>query len=348
MAFQDIAGNGRVKRILELALARDRVPNSLLFAGPDGVGKGRTALTLAKALNCLERTDDSCDRCSSCLAIDGGRFPDVMEVETAEDKKGVAIEQIRTLKMMAYLRPMAGRKRVFIVSAADKMSGDAANSVLKVLEEPPLFSHIILVTAKPHLLAPTIRSRCQTLAFAPVTDEEIERILLDKFAAAAVAHGATPTVEDAVLAASRARIITLLVEGNLDRALGLEWEEVQSLKDEAWATFDALFSGQRGSLFLDRFGTLQKPVLEDFKQTVELYASFARDILLVKLGGDPSFLLNPDFEPRLRDAAARTSAGRLLTILAEIEFVLKEIGGNLNKNLLAASFFSNFGEMRNV
>ena len=85
MAFQDIAGNGRVKQILKLALARDRVPNSLLFAGPDGVGKGRTALTLAKALNCLERTGDSCDRCSSCLAIDGGRFPDVMEVETAGD-----------------------------------------------------------------------------------------------------------------------------------------------------------------------------------------------------------------------------------------------------------------------
>jgi len=331
MAFKDIPGAGRIKRTLKLALSRGRVPNSLLFTGPEGVGKRRTALTLAKALNCREMSDDSCDRCSSCLAIDGGRFPDVMEIETAEDKAGVAIEQIRLLKHLAYLRPMAGRKRVFIVSAAEEMSEAAENSVLKVLEEPPLFSHIILVTASPFLLLPTIVSRCRTLAFAPVRREEIERILVER-----------DYPED------RARVLSLLVGGNLERALELEWDEVQELKEESWTLLEGLLSGRNASLFLDRFGGLAKSALEPFRETMEILASFVRDMVLLKTGGEGRFLLNPDFEDRLREAAGSATVPRLLGLLAEMDFVLTELPKNLNKNLLAAAFLSNFGELRHV
>ena len=331
MAFKDIPGAGRVKRTLKLALSRGRVPNSLLFTGPEGVGKRRTALTLAKALNCLERNDDSCDRCSSCLAIDAGRFPDVMEVETAEEKSAVAIEQIRLLKHLAYLRPMAGRKRVFIVSGAEEMSEAAENSVLKVLEEPPLFSHIILVTASPFLLLPTIVSRCRTLTFAPVGREEIERILVERD-----------------YPADRARILSLLVGGNLERALELDWDEVSELKEASWALLEGLVSGRSASLFLDRFGGLSKAVQEPFRETMEILASFVRDMLLLAAGGDPRLLLNPEYEGRLRETAAGVPVRRLLGMLAVMEFVLAELPRNLNKNLLATAFLSNMGELRHV
>jgi DNA polymerase III delta' subunit len=157
MAFKDVVGNERIKRILKLALERGRVPNSLLFCGPEGVGKKAMALTLAKTLNCLNLTTDSCDECPSCEAIDKGVHPDVMVI--AAEKQEIKIEQTRFLKQMAYLRPMTGKKRVFIVVDASEMSDPAANSLLKVLEEPPPYAHLILVTASPFLLFPTILSR---------------------------------------------------------------------------------------------------------------------------------------------------------------------------------------------
>ncbi|OGD20759.1 MAG: DNA polymerase III subunit delta' [Candidatus Aminicenantes bacterium RBG_16_63_16] len=329
MAFKDVAGNVRIKRTLKLALERTRVPNSLLFCGPEGVGKKAMALTLAKALNCLNLTTDSCDACRSCEAIDKGVHPDVMVI--AAEKQEIKIEQTRFLKQMAYLRPMTGKKRVFIVVDAAEMSDAAANSLLKVLEEPPLHSHLILVTASPFLLFPTILSRCQTLAFSAIGREEIEEILLERN-----------------FGTEQARILALLVDGNLERALDLEWEDVQSLKEESWALFEALASGDRSALFLERFGTLAKAVQEEFGRTLEVFSSFVRDILLLRLGGDPQFLLNPDFEPRLREASAAWTVRRVLGVLEELDFVLTELPKNLNKGLLATTFFSNFGELRHV
>lgn len=331
MAFKHIEGNERAKRILKLALERGRLPNSLLFAGPEGVGKRRMALTLAKALNCLRLTADSCDACDSCRAIDEGRFPDVMVIDVKEEKKAVAIDQIRLLRHMAYLRPMAGKKRVFIIEDAEDMSTPAANSLLKVLEEPPPLSRIVLLAASPFLLLPTIRSRCRTLSFTAMTNEEVERVLRD--------HDRR---ED------QARILALLARGNLRRALELDWEEVLVRKEGSWLLFEALLSGDRSSLFLDRFGTLPKAVLEEFGETLELFSSFARDILLLKLGGDIRLLLNPDYEDRLRTASARWAVGQILSALAEFDFVLAELPKNLNKNLLAAALFSNIGEYRNA
>lgn len=329
MAFKDVVGNERIKRILKLALERTRVPNSLLFCGPEGVGKKAMALTLAKTLNCLNLTTDSCDECSSCEAIDKGVHPDVMII--AAEKQEIKIEQTRFLKQMAYLRPMTGKKRVFIVVDAAEMSDPAANSLLKVLEEPPPYAHLVLVTASPFLLFPTILSRCQTLAFSAIGREEIEKILLERN-----------------FGPEQARILALLVDGNLDWALDLEWEEVQSLKEESWALFEALASGDRSALFLERFGTLAKAVQEEFGRTLEVFSSFVRDILLLRLGGDPQFLLNPDFEPRLREASAAWTVRRVLGVLEELDFVLAELPKNLNKGLLATTFFSNFGELRHV
>ncbi len=329
MAFKDVAGNERVKRILRLALERNRVPNSLIFSGPAGVGKTALALTLAKTLNCRTLTTDACDECPSCRAIDDGRHPDVMTF--AAEIRDVKIEQTRLLKQMAYLRPMSGKRRVFIIEEAENLNDASANSLLKVLEEPPSFSHIILVTDSPHRLLPTIRSRCRTLAFSAIGREEIERILVERD-----------------FSRDQARILALLVDGNLDRAQELEWEEVQALKEEAWALFEALASTDRASRFLERFGSVPKSVQEEFGEVLEVFSSFARDILLLRLGGDPSLLLNPDLEGRLRAAAASWAGPQAVGVIEEIDRALADLGGNLNKGLLALTFFSNFTELTHV
>jgi DNA polymerase-3 subunit delta' len=329
MAFKDVAGNVRIKRLLKLALERGRVPNSLIFAGPEGVGKTDMALTLAKALNCQAMTTDSCDACPSCRTIDNGAHPDVMAL-TAEIRD-VKIEQIRLLKHMAYLRPMTGRRRVFIIEEAENLNEPSSNSLLKVLEEPPSFTHIILVTPSPFRLFPTIRSRCQTVTFAAIGREEIEEILLER-----------------AFSPEQARILALLVGGNLERALELDWDEVRSLKEEAWGLFEAIASPDRSSQFLERFGAVPKAVQEEFGGVMEVFSSFARDILLLRLGGDAALLLNPDFEGRLREAASSWSVPQVLGVLAELDVLLVELAGNLNKGLLATTFFSTFGELRHA
>ncbi len=340
MAFKDIAGNDRVKHVLRMALSRHRLPNSLLFSGPAGVGKTATAVTVAKALNCETREDDACDACPSCRAINEafqdpekqGLAPDVMFVDIEESKKKIAIDQIRLLKQMAYLRPMTSRTRVFIVQGADAMSEDASNSILKVLEEPPPASTLILVTERPHLVLPTIRSRCRILEFSLVAREEIVRAL--------VAAGQP---------ADRAKLLAFLANGSMESALERDWDEVLEGRQGAWEMFRALLAGNGGSDFLNAFAFVTRAMGGDeLRRTLELFASFARDAILVREGGDDRFLLNPDLGEELRAAAELTNLPRLQACLASVDAALAGMDRNLNLNLLAAAFYSSFGEMPHV
>jgi DNA polymerase-3 subunit delta' len=187
------------------------------------------------------------------------------------------------------------------------------------------------LTSSPFLLLPTILSRCQNLAFSAISKEEIEEILVD--------HDYPE---------EQARILSLLVDGNLERALDLGWEDVQTLKARSWELYEAITAGRQPSLFLERFGSPAKSSQEEFQQTLEIFASFTRDILLLDFRGDTRFLLNPDYEAKLREASGAWPARRAAALLGEIDFVLTELPKNLNKSLLAAAFFSNVGELSHV
>jgi DNA polymerase-3 subunit delta' len=322
MSFQDIAGNGHIKKILRLALQRRRVPNSLLFNGPEGVGKRETALVLAKALNCLQKTDDSCDVCDNCRAIDSRKFPDIIEISPERDV--IKVEQMTVIKQMAYLKPMIGRKRVFIVDPADKMNEESANSVLKVLEEPPLFSHIILLSDNQAFILPTIKSRCQTLNFLPVSTEEIQQALRER------------GFEE-----EKARIMALLVRGNMERALALDWDDIQQRRQEAWSLFLGLIGQEGSSRFLKKFAFQRRnQVKEDLEQTLEFFSSFCRDLVMMQENGDPGLLFNPDFEPRIRDSVAALRLDEALRWLGLIDQALANLDRNLNMSLLVSSFYS--------
>ena len=325
MAFQNILGNRRVKMILFKALQRNRVPHSLFFVGPEGVGKMETALVVAKALNCLQKTDDSCEECFSCLAINKKNFPDVMEV--LPQKNVIKIEQMRLLKSTAYLKPMVGKKRVFIISDAEKMRVEASNSLLKILEEPPSFSHIILLTDNPYLILPTIKSRCQVLSFAPVFKEEIEKVLLEKG-----------------YEAEQARVISLVVHGNLKYALSLDWEDLQENRKKAWQVLFALIKKENASVFLKEFSSSRLMGRQEIEKIFDFLSSFCRDIVLLKEEGDLSHIMNPDYEQGLREISRLLSLDQALDFLNKIDYSLYALQKNLNVNLLMSSLFSHFME----
>ncbi|MGD9345118.1 MAG: DNA polymerase III subunit delta' [Candidatus Aminicenantes bacterium] len=319
MAFDDVLGNNRTKKILKKSLERKRIPNSLLFFGPEGVGKRDVALVLAKAMNCLKKKDDACEICASCRAIENGKFPDVMVI--GPEKNVLKIEQMRAMKQTAYLKPMVGRKRVFVVDQAEKMNDEAANSVLKILEEPPVFTHIILITHNPFLILPTIRSRCQDLSFSQISKQDIEKVLVERG-------------QDE----EKARIISLLVRGNLKQALNLDWEEVQPMREQAWQLFEAVSIGKGISSFIKAYAFERRDSIEaKFVRMLEILSSFGRDLLLIKSSGNEKLLMNPDYENGLREAALRFSLGQVLEFLVKIDSALYALERNVNVNLLVST-----------
>ncbi len=326
MAFKDILGNSRVKNILRKALQKDKVPNSMLLYGPGGIGKRDMALVLAKAMNCERKKDDACEVCTSCKAINAGNFPDVLEI--SPEKEVIKIDQMRILRKVAYLKPMMGKKRVFVVVDADKMTEEAANSLLKILEEPPLFSYIILVAHNPFMIMSTIKSRCQVLNFSPVSKEEIGKILVEK------------GYEE-----NKARIISLLVRGNLKQALSLEWEEVQDKRAKAWQLFLSLLRKGKVALFLRNYATSRGTLVRgEWEQVLEMLSSFCRDSILIKEKSDSRLLMNPDYEKEIKKEEALLSLEGLIDCLTKIDYTIYGLGKNLNVNLLVSSFFSYFKE----
>jgi DNA polymerase-3 subunit delta' len=146
---------------------RSRVAHALLLSGQVGLGKRQFAERLARALLCAEPSDtgDACGRCRQCQLLAAGTHPDLARVEPAEEGKAIVVDQIRALGEFITTRPHSAERKVTIICPAEKMNINAANSLLKLLEEPPLGSVLILVSDRSAMLPPTVRSRCQRVDF---------------------------------------------------------------------------------------------------------------------------------------------------------------------------------------
>jgi DNA polymerase-3 subunit gamma/tau len=203
--FEEIIGQERVTRTLQNAIRTNRVVHAYLFAGHRGTGKTTTARILAKALNCVQGPTPTPDNvCPNCEAISGGYSVDVIEIDAASNR---GIEEIRELRDRIRLSPTEGRYKVYIIDEAHMLTTEAANALLKTLEEPPAHAILILVTTEPHRLPATILSRCQRFDFRRVSQKEIiarlkhiaagEGFTIDDRALALIAGNADGSVRDA-------------------------------------------------------------------------------------------------------------------------------------------------------
>jgi DNA polymerase-3 subunit delta' len=183
MSFREIVGHRRLKRLLARAVHSGTLPPSLVFAGPEGVGKKQVAYALAQALNCLEPVEaagggrDACGSCASCSRIARGLHPDVLTIKRPDDKSSIAVSQVRDLNRQVGYRPFEARHRVVVIDDADELGDDSQDALLKTLEEPPARNVFVLVTSRPNLLSTTVRSRCCVLRFAPLASAEIAEAL---------------------------------------------------------------------------------------------------------------------------------------------------------------------------
>src|SRR5580765_5800009 len=182
MPFRDVIGHRRLVDLLARAVSRASLPPSLIFAGPDGVGKRFVAAATAQALNCPNITAgsdraDACGTCSSCTRIARGMHPDVLIVEPG-DIGNIKIEQVRDVVDRAGYRPFEGKRRVVIIDEADALMPQAQNALLKTLEEPPPSSVFLLITARPDALLLTVLSRCPRLRFRPLDAGDVAAAMI--------------------------------------------------------------------------------------------------------------------------------------------------------------------------
>jgi len=204
--FAEIVGQEHVVQTLSNAIASGIISHAYLFSGPRGSGKTTIARLLAKSLNCRNRKEDQfepCNKCSSCLEMSGGRSLDLIEIDAASNR---GIDEMRELREGIKFSPAKEKYKVFIIDESHQLTKEAANALLKTLEEPPSHAIFVLATTEIHKMIPTIISRCQRFDFRKLNLQEIvkrlefickkEKAKIDKSALELIALNSDGSVRD--------------------------------------------------------------------------------------------------------------------------------------------------------
>lgn len=205
--FDDMVGQEHVIQTLRNAIASGRLGHAYLFSGTRGSGKTTTARLLAKAFNCTESNplQRPCNRCANCVAVNEGRFLDLIEIDAASN---TGVDDVRELRDKIQFAPNEGRYKVYIIDEVHMMSNAAFNALLKTLEEPPAHAIFILATTEEYKLPATVLSRCQRHTFRRIPLTRIverlqaicqrEGVQVEPAALQIVAHHATGSLRDAL------------------------------------------------------------------------------------------------------------------------------------------------------
>lgn len=312
MSFKDIKGQQQAIYALKQDLGQGRLAASYLFLGPEGIGKRKTAVALAKALNCQKEELDSCDSCASCIKIDAQNHPDVHWISPASEDS-IKIEDVRQLKKEISFRPYEGRHKVFIIDNAHQFSAEASNALLKILEEPPGSACIILISAKFTLLFKTVVSRCRIIRFYPMAREGLAEVLKQDYSQdAATAH-----------------FLAYFCEGRLGSGVQLKDTDVLKEKNKVIDQFTL-----PGVNNMSRAAIERKDVL---RNQLNILASWFRDIYMLKIGLPQAELIHLDRNADLIKAAKHYNFKDLEAIMDFISDSLRYLEENINPKLLLSN-----------
>lgn len=314
MHWSEIVGHPREIEMLRRAVDHHRLPPAYLFTGPEGVGRRQVAGALVKSLFCAERSgSDFCDACSVCRRIDSNSFPEVVLLSHADG--AIKIEKTREVQHLLAYRPSEGDRKAIIIDGAEDLTPAAANSLLKMLEEPPGGALFILIAGGTEGLLPTVISRCQRVAFAPLQVEEIAGVLARKLE----------------LDPEMARAIAASAQGSVSRALTISPETRRCFRE---LVEQVILQGKEGFFAEEVFSSNRLDMIAE----LELLRGFLRDCMVMKLKGSGSppaaGLMNPDFEDILLRERERCWED-LLARLELVEDGILLLRANANARLVA-------------
>lgn len=315
MGFSEFLGNERIVSALRGMFQRGRVPSSMLFTGPTGIGKFTLARMFAQAANCERLADDFCGDCDACRRI--GRLadptplieagltergesadaaavertplilethpdvwlivPDPVRLRTPVARPMIRVGQLRAVQRAAYFQPEV-RRRVFILDGAHTMRRNDADLFLKILEEPPLSATLILLAPAPDSVLPTIRSRCLQFHFAPVAAARIEAFLQGR------RQGKPAEVE----------LAARLADGSPGAAISIDLEESARLRRMLVRLIEQSVAGEKYQEIFAATAQLAKQEKESFENILSLLYSLFTDLLEASEGWKSSLPRNPD------------------------------------------------------
>lgn len=342
--FESIVGQQRPKRILTTFLRKDRIPHALLFSGIDGVGKRTTAMVFAMACNCDPRIssgrtdmgDDPaietpgtttrtysatpCNSCRSCNKIRSGHHPDVIHL--APSGSIIKIAQIRDLCRTLAMKPYEASYRFVIISDAQAMNPESGNALLKVLEEPPDRTILILSTSRPSDLLPTIVSRCQHIRFSPISQQDLKALLVRT-------QGVSPT---------EATVLAAMADGSFTKAMEMFKSDWMHRRNWLLAIFG---SDQPESISSKPIGLLMAIAerlsknREELADALAVLKSWIRDLVIS--GYRPQTMMNTDHTEVIQTTPQQVGLQQLLAGMSALQIAEREIQTNLNIRLIAES-----------
>lgn len=179
MSFDNLIGNEEVKEILRNSVKLNKILHSYMFIGQVGIGKTLFAKEFAKMILCQDTDNKPCNKCKSCLELQNNNHPDFILIEPEDSK--IKIEQIRNIQSKLLEKPIISNKKVYIIKEADTMTKEAANCLLKTLEEPPEYITIILIGSNENMFLNTIKSRCTKIYFNKIDDQTLKQFLEENY-----------------------------------------------------------------------------------------------------------------------------------------------------------------------
>lgn len=325
--FEDVIGQEHITRTLRNALRQGRTRHAYLFSGPRGTGKTTMARLLAKALNCLEADLDRrpCNVCANCVAVNEGRFLDLIEIDAASH---TGVDDVRDLRDKIAFAPSEGTYKVYIIDEVHRFSGAAFDALLKTLEEPPPHAVFVLATTEIAKVPATIKSRCLMFEFRRVSLAEVadrlaliaqtEDVSIDRAALELIAREGTGSVRDSIslldqLLADPSEHLTLdMTEQMLGTASS------QQVVDLAHALLDnnAAWGLDLINAAVDRGA--------DPRQFGRQVVDYLRQLLLVKMAGDALIDASQERRAVLHEQAAATSRAALLGAIRAFNAALQD------------------------
>jgi DNA polymerase-3 subunit delta' len=372
MGFSGFLGNERLVDALRGALRSQRVPHAVLFTGPRGVGKFTLARMFAQAANCERMNDDFCGECETCKRIaplaepqklieqglaERGEtadaatvervplilqshpdvwalVPDPVRLNSPVARPVLRIGQLRLVQRAAYFRPM-GRRRVFILDGADTMRWDVASVFLKILEEPPASATLILTASSPYQLLPTIVSRCMQFHFAPLSQNEVEKILHEK----------------TKLKPSDQKLAAQLAEGSPGVAIEMNVEQASRRRRAALRILDRAARGEGFAQLFAETSALAKDRDSSFEEQILVFYGLLSDLLELTSGIERPALRNAMLLKELQALSKAIDPPWVMRAISGLDELYAGLRRNLNRQLgldaLAVSL-GTVSENRNV
>lgn len=327
--FASIKDQQRPVGILAALVKADKLPHALVFTGPDGVGKRTAAMALAMAGNCTGAAPAEasefppvCGRCRSCRKIEAGSHPDVLFIEASG--QFIRIGQIRELLGVLAMKPYEARLRVVIIMGAHQMNPEAGNALLKILEEPPERTVLILTAPGAADLLPTIASRCQPIRFNPLSPESLAAML-------------TKALDIPV---GNARVLAAVSGGSYGRALSLHEQNWLEKRQRLIGALGCLAPPEAGRPPVTTVMALAMGLSENrdtLMEAMDMLTMLYRDLAMGKhrRGG----LLNADLSERIVSAAEKLDEVGIVHRVEAIDTAVRQVRGNGNPRLTAERLF---------